>query len=72
MSILKALFALPEELKDLDHILDNLSEEALTDWESEFVESLQERLIKYQSGTPFTLTDRQWNHVDRLRDKYCI
>lgn len=59
---------LTAELKDVLRLLNELEDFNLTDWESEFVASLNDKINIYQGET--VISDAQYDVLDRLAEKY--
>jgi len=57
-------------LNDLLRLLRKLSSEDLTECESDFVESMQERVEKYRGKTFLSAAQEAW--LDDLADKYGV
>lgn len=73
MGILKKAFephrrSMSEEIKDVKRLCDELEDQNLTDWETEFVASIQDRITLYQGETH--ISDAQGDWLNRLADKY--
>lgn len=56
------------EIEDVDNLLDRLSSENLTNWESDFVSNLQDKIVKYKGAATFS--DLQLDWLNRLAEKY--
>lgn len=56
------------EIEDVDNLLDRLSSENLTNWESDFVSNLQDKIVKYKGAATFS--DSQFDWLNRLAEKY--
>ena len=56
------------ETKEIKRLLSELDDFNLTDWEAEFVASLQDQLALYEGG--FVLTASQGDWLNRLANKY--
>ena len=59
---------LTAEMKDVKRLLDELEDQNLTNWETEFVASLQDRISLYQ-GEAY-VSDAQGDWLTKLADKY--
>lgn len=59
---------LTAELKDVLRLLNELEDFNLTDWESEFVASINDRINIYQGET--VISDAQYDCLDSLAAKY--
>lgn len=59
---------LTAELKDILRLLNELEDFNLTDWETEFVASLNDAINIYQGEA--RITDAQGDWLNRLADKY--
>lgn len=73
MGLLKKAFEqerlpLSEEIKEVKRLCGELQDFALTDWEAEFVASIQDRILVYKGET--YITDAQGDWLNRLADKY--
>lgn len=59
---------LTAEVKDIKRLLGELEDHNLTNWETEFVASLQDQISLYQGE--FYVTDAQGDWLNKLADKY--
>ncbi len=56
------------EWANLDSVLAKLSDQDLGAWDQDFVDDMIKRLAKY--GTSVTVSARQWEQLERLKDKH--
>lgn len=72
MGVLKAFqkprAALTAEMKDIKRLLDELEDQNLTNWETDFVAGLQDKISLYQ-GEAY-ISDAQGDWLSRLAEKY--
>jgi len=59
---------LTAEMKDVKRLLDELEDQNLTNWETEFVANLQDQISIYQGEAYISGAQGGW--LNRLADKY--
>lgn len=57
-----------DEFKRVDRILAKALDADLSDWDSDFVNDMADRLEKY--GHDAIITPRQWAQINRIEDQY--
>lgn len=64
----KSKRAMTAEMADIKRLCDELEDHNLTDWETEFVASIKDRISLYQGET--YISDAQGDWLNKLAEKY--